>query len=267
MPTLQGVRALKQNLTGGAFEALSAASGDGLQVPAFEEGSRAWLLESWGANSAHAGDFSVRSPSMHDNVRGIRTAYQIQPSAGKVQRFLPGIIRQQLYKTDTLIVEVNATAADNVGYNMLWYLENLEGGDQQLRSWAEIDAVSVDMVGIFVNPTAGATGDYGATRFINADDDRLIADTKYALLGAVSQVPAETLAIVGPETSGRRITMPLMWAEQGSGQWFVELSNRYSLPLIPVFNSNNRGQISVACADSAGATVPHVTLLFMELSG
>jgi hypothetical protein len=259
MPTLQGVRALKQNITGGAFEALSA-------VPAFEPGSRAWLLEAWGADSAHVADFSVRSPSFHDNVRGIRSAYQVQPSAGKVQRFLPGIIRQQLYKTDTLIVEVNGTATDNTGYNMLWYFENLSGGDQQLMSWAEVDSVAVDIVGIFVNPTAGASGDYGATRFINADDDRLIADTKYALLGAVSQIQAETMAIVGPETSGRRITMPLMWAEQGSGQWFVELSNRYSLPMIPVFNANNRGQISVAVADANGATVPHVTLLFMELS-
>ena len=60
--------------------------------------------------------------------------------------------------------------------------------------------------------------------------------------------------------------MPLLTVEQGSGQWFVELSNRYQLPLIPVFNANNKGQITVAAADAAGATVPHVTLLFMELS-
>lgn len=265
-PALQVTRALKQNITGGAFENLAAASGDSLQILAYQQGSRAWMLEAWGADSAHAADFSVHSPDLHDNNLGIRSAYQAQPSVGKVQRFLPGVLRQQLYPTDTLIVQVNATATDNVGYNFLAYYEDLQGADANLMSWAEVDAAAVDMVGIFVNPTAGAAGDYGATRLLNQDDDRLIASKNYALLGAVSQIGAETLAITGPETSGRKIGLPLMVTEQDPGQWFVDLANRYQLPLIPVFNANNKGNIQIQVADAAGATVPHVTLLFMELS-
>jgi hypothetical protein len=84
----------------------------------------------------------------------------------------------------------------------------------------------VDMVGIFVNPTAGAAGDWGAPA-LNADDDRLIANTDYAILGATSQIAARR-SLHRAETSGRKIGMPLLTQEQGSGQWFVELSQRYT---------------------------------------
>lgn len=266
MGAMQVVRAFKQNITGGAFEALAAATSDSLQVPAFAAGSQSRLLEAWGSDSASAADFDIRSPDFHDNTRGIRVAYQAQPSAGKPQRFLPGKVFQQLYISDVLTVEVNGTAADNVGFNMLQYFDNLPGaGDQRLASWAEVSSRLVDMVGIFVNPTAGAAGDYGATRALNADDDRLIANTDYAILGATSQISCESLVFTGPETSGRRFGLPLLTREEGSGQWFVELSERYNLPLIPIINSNNKGNILFQAANCAGATVPHVTLLMAEL--
>lgn len=262
---LVGTRAFKQNIVGGAFEALAAATSDSLQVPAFTQGTRAYILEAWGATSAAAADFDVRSPSLHDNVRGLRFAYQPKPAAGNVQHFLPGVLRQPLQMTDQLIAEVNGTATNNTGLNFLSYFEDLPGAEQRLDSWANIEPRVQNMVGIFVNPTAGAAGDYGANRTLNQDDDRLIANTDYAILGATSQIAAEALSIVGPETSGRRITQPLTVDEEEGGQWFVNLSRKYGLPLIPIVNSNNRGQIILQVADAAGATVPHVTLLMAEL--
>lgn len=262
---LQLVRAFKQNITGGAFEALAAGAGDSLQVPAFAPGSTARILEAWGATSAAAADFDIRSPDLHDNVRGIRFAYSPYPSAGKAQRFLPGAIFQPLYPTDTLIAEVSGTATNNVGLNVLQYFDNLPGAEQRLLSWAEVQNRMADAVGIFVNPTAGAAGDWGAGRALNADDARLQANTDYAILGATSQIAAEALAFTGFETGGRKIGMPLLTQEQVSGQWFVELSQRYQLPLIPIVNSNNAGNFLLQAADAAGATVPHVTLLMAEL--
>lgn len=262
---LQVVRAFKQNITGGAFEALAAGTGDSLQVPAFAPGTGAKLIEAWGATSAAAADFDIRSPDFHDNTRGIRFAWSPYPSAGKAQRFLPGVIFQPLYPTDTLIAEVNGTATNNVGLNLLQYFESLPGADQRLLSWAEVQNRMVDAVGIYVNPTAGAAGDYGATRALNADDPRLQANTDYAILGATSQIAAELLAFTGFETGGRKIGMPLLTQEAVSGQWFVELAQRYQLPLIPVVNSNNAGNYNLQVADAAGATVPHVTLLMAEL--
>jgi hypothetical protein len=263
---LVGTRAFKQNIAGGAFEALAAGTGDSLQVPAFTAGTRAWVLEAWGATSAAAADFDIRSPSFHDNIRGIRFAYQPKPAAGNVQHFLPGAIRQKLYPTDLLIEKVNGTATNNVGLNSLAWYEDLPGAEQRLSQWSEIEGRIANMVGIFVNPTAGAAGDYGVNRLLNQDDDRLIANTDYAILGATSQIAAECLSIIAPETSGRRITQPLTIDEEEGGQWFVNLSKKYSLPLIPVINSNNKGNVVLQVADAAGATVPHVTLLMAELS-
>jgi hypothetical protein len=263
---LVGTRAFKQAITGGAFEALAAATGDSLAVPNFDKGTRAWMLEAWGADSTSAADFDIRSPSLHDNIRGIRFAYQPKPAAGNVQQFLPGIIRQPLYATDVLIAEVSGTAADKVGLNYLSYFESLPGADQRLTSWGEIEGRIVNMVGIFVNPTAGAAGDFGANRLLNQDDSRLNANTDYAILGASSQISAETLSIIAPETSGRRITLPLGIDEQDGAHWFANLSAKYNLPLIPIINSNNAGNVVLQAADCVGATVPHVTVLMAELS-
>lgn len=262
---LIGAHFFKQNLTGGAFEALAAGAGDSLAIPNFASGSRAWLLEAWGANSAHAGDFDVRSPSFHDNTRGIRMAYDIKPAAGDPQILLPWLVKQPLYASDVMVAETNATAADNAALDLLMYFEDLPGADQRLLSWPEIEARAVDMVGIFVNPTAGAAGDWGATRALNADDDRLIANTDYAILGVTSQVRCESLAIVAPETSGRKITLPMHPVENITADWFVQISSKYNLPLIPVINSNNKGNVTLQAADPNGATVPHVTLHLVEL--
>lgn len=258
-------RAFKQGIAGGAFEALAAAGGDSLQVPAFTEGSQAQLLEAWGAASAHAADFDLRSPNFHDNNRGLRMSYQPKPAVGNVQLFLYGPIVQPLYRTDVLIAEVNGTAADNVGLNYLSYYADLDGASQNLVSWAEIESNIANMVGINVNAVAGAAGDYGATRAINADDDRLISPKNYAILGATSQVGAETLAITAPETSNRKVGLPLMIDSWVSSQWFAILSQRYQLPLIPVFNANNKGNVLLQVADALGATSPHVVLNLAEL--
>jgi len=263
---LIGSHFFKQNLTGGAFEALAAGAGDQLAVPNFTPGTRAYLLEAWGANSAHAGDFGLRSPSFHDNTRGIRMAYDIKPAAGDPNFILPWKVRQPLYASDVMVAETSATAADNAAYDILAYFEDLPGADQRLLSWPEVDARSVDMVGIFVNPTAGAAGDWGVTRAIAADDDRLIANTDYAILGVTSQVRCLAIAIVGPETSGRKITVPMHPVENLSADFFVQISDKYQLPLIPVINSNNKGNITIQAVDPNGATVPHITLHLMELS-
>lgn len=259
-------RAFKQNITGGAFEALAASSGDSLAVPNFAGGSRGWLVEAWGADSVGVADFGIRSPDFHDNTRGLRLAYQPKPGVGNPQMLLPYYGRQPLYPSDVLTVEVNGTALDEAALTMLAYYEDLGGASQRLLSWAEVENRTLDMVGIFVNPAAGAAADYGATRALNADDDRLKANTDYAILGALSQIACDTLAFTAPETSGRKIGMPLLTQEQQTGGFFVDLSQKYGLPLIPVINSNNKGNVLFQVADTVGATVPHVTLVMAELA-
>jgi hypothetical protein len=76
---LSSVRAFKQNITGGAFEALAAGTGDSLQVPNFAPGLAGVDPRGVGRELGGGGDFDIRSPDFHDNVRGIRFAY-IKPA-------------------------------------------------------------------------------------------------------------------------------------------------------------------------------------------
>src|SRR5438876_9053368 len=154
---LQCVTAFKQGCTGTNPEALAAVTGDSLAIPNFEAGSRAWLLEAWAGNHAHACDFQIRSPDYHDNNRGIRLAYQFNPTLsgadGDPQLLLPYYVRQRVYRSDVPTIETICTGSDNVQLSMLYYFENLEGADQRLRSWFDIEGQIVNMLGIKVAAT------------------------------------------------------------------------------------------------------------------
>lgn len=267
---LQAVHAFKQNITGGAFESLSAGSGDSLAIPDFGAGSKAVLLEAWGANSANACDFGIRSPNMHDNTRGLRMAYDFAPTiAGTQDRpqiLTPPYVRQPLYRTDTLTVEVNGTATNNVECDQLWYFEDQTGANQRLYTWAEIQNRVVNTLGVKVAVTAGAAGDYGTAVAINATEDRFIADTEYAILGVTAQLAATLVTIKGPDTSNRRVGGPTSHAEHLGAGWYVEQSIKYNLPTIPAFNSNNKGNTLVEAAAVAGGVVTALTVILAELS-
>ncbi len=81
---LDDLTTFKDNITGGAFEALAAADGESLQVRWFQEGTTVELLEAWGGNNTSKCDFSIRSPLLHDNTRGIAFAHMFQPTTAVV---------------------------------------------------------------------------------------------------------------------------------------------------------------------------------------
>jgi hypothetical protein len=267
---LQSAHYFKQNITGGAFEALAPATGDSLSIPNYDPGTSAWLLEVWAGNSANTGEYDIRSPFFHDNTRGLRLDAMFNPTLsgadGDPQMLMGYHVRQPLYPSDTLIVEVNATATNNVGLGTLMYFESLRGADQRLARWEEIEPRIVNMVGVRVAVTAGAAGDYGTAVALNASDDRLRANVDYALLGITSQLPCCSIAVTGPETSGRKIALPLHWLQDKAADWFVDIAQKYHIPAIPIFNANNRGNITFQAADPGGAIATLATVQLAQLS-
>lgn len=267
---LHCLTASKANITGGAFESLSAAGGDSLSLFSFPSGSRAFLLTAWGIDSDSAAEFDIRSPRLHDNVRGIRVGTTpLAPgavTANGAQLLLPRYCKQPLYSSDTLIEEVNGTAADDAILSQLIYYENLSGIDANLATWQEIAGRIVNIVGIKVAPTASATpGTFGATTALNASDDRLQADLFYALLGYTSTVPFTTLRVKGPDTGNLGVGGPGMIDGNITADWFITLSQRYQLPLIPIIAANNRGTTSIDIVDGEANTAPVVDLILAEL--
>jgi len=140
---IQVTHTLNQNATGGGtFDAMTAATGDTLNVPAFNPGTQARILDVWGGVDAHAGEFDIRSPNFHDNQRGLRMAYDFNPTLSGADgnpSFLTGQhVLQPLYPSDTLVAEYSGTAADKSGLAFLSYYQDLPGCDMQLRTWPQI---------------------------------------------------------------------------------------------------------------------------------
>jgi hypothetical protein len=151
-----------------------------------------------------------------------------------------------------------------MGY--LSFYQDLPGCDMQLKTWGEIEPRIVNTLGIRVSVTAGATGDYGTALNFTSSDDRLIANTTYAILGAGSQLPCTTLALSGPETSNRFVGLPLHWDQRHSLDYFVYVAKQYALPSIPTLNGSNKAQWLIKAADAATNIATAATIQLAELS-
>lgn len=264
------VLTFKDAITGGAFETLAAASGDSLSIRWFEEGTRVHLLDAWGADNVTKCDFSIRSPLMHDNVRGLAFAHMFNPTQsgadGNPNLYLPPYWKQPFHPTDTLIVEVNGTALDDVTFvmSLLYETPTLPGG--RFVTAAEVDARVKNLVGVRVSPAPpAATSTWGTSEAINADDDRLKANTDYAWLGITTDLPFTALKLTGPDTANLGVPIPGFRDENVTSGWFWDMARRFNAPLVPVINSNNKGVTNTALADVGGGTAPLIRLLLAEL--
>lgn len=268
---VDSVLAFKDNLTGGSFEALAAASGDSFSIRWFEEGTKVVLVEAWGANNVTKCDFSIRSPLMHDNVRGLRFAHQFNPTQsgadGNPNLYLAPYWKQPLHPTDTLIVEALGAASDDVTFLLSLIYDTPSMAGARFLTHSEVQSRTKNLVGIRCSPPpAASTSTWGAAEALNTDDDRLKANTDYAWLGLTSDLPFTALKIVGPDTANLGIAMPGALGQAFGAGYFYEMARRFNEPLIPVFNSNNKGVTNIYAGDVGGGTAPLVSLQFAELS-
>jgi len=267
---LDDITAFKNSLTGGSFEALAAASGESLSLRWLGGSTRCTQLAVWGADSATKCQFSIRSPLLHDNVRGIRYGFMANPTlsatSGKPQFFSSPYWTQDYEPTDTLIIEANGTAADRCVLSQLLKYDSPDIQGARLLGYQEVEARLNNIVGILVAPTAAATGDFGAAVALNSSDDRLKANTDYALIGATSDLMYTTAVLFGPDTANFNVSWPGSWQEDIQAGWFYELSRNLQMPLIPVINANNKGVTFVKIADAGGAVAPNIVLQLAELS-
>src|SRR5262249_18032824 len=153
------------------------------------------ITEAWGMDSTSVAEVQfvyTRPEATHDQQHGFRAMIPaLTPGgAGNVAatNILPGLVTVDLYKSDTLTLSASTTAADNilVSYQVLY--DDLPGAAAVMGTWDQVQALQKSIVGINVNAVGSATrGAYGAQRAFNADDDRLHANTWYAILGVSVQ--------------------------------------------------------------------------------
>lgn len=268
---IDAITSFKDGITGGAFEALTAASGDSHQLRFLDANADIRLLELFGADNASDCDFSIASPLLHDPNIGIRVAHSFDPTMagvdGNPQVYFSPYQWQRYRASDTLTVQVNGTAADDVTLTQLVYYDGPNVPNGKFIDYTSLMSRMVNIVGIRVAVTPHATtSTYGTAVALNATSAILKANTEYALLGVTCQVPCTTFTIKGPETGNFRVPMPGHWDQKVSGGWFIELARRFNLPLIPTFNANNAGNIMIEAATAGGGTTPLPSFMFGELS-
>lgn len=267
--------ASKAGTTGGTFaDSLTANSGDSLAVANYGAGG-ARIIEMWGIDSDSVAELEViftRPESTHDQSHGARFNIPALTPGGAAtvaaHNMLPGYVSIPVFKSDTAALTVTTTASDDVvvSYNILY--DDLPGVSGQFTDWSTVSGMQKSIVGIACNAVASATaGAYGATRAINADDDRLHANTNYAILGFSVQTQVTTIAMLGPAWGGQVIGCPAGALDLRSDTWFLDQTIKYGLPLIPWFNSNDKGNVLLKVADGEASTSPKIDVLMVELTG
>ncbi len=253
------------------FDALTAGSNATFTVRSFVDGSSAYLEDVYASDDDSIFQLSIKSPRMHDQVKGLLLA-GTNLSTSNEQVFtpaslLPGRHVQRLYSTDVLSVTANGTAADvfSAAFNVRY--DNLGGIAARLVTYDQIYPLIVNTLGILTAPVPGGTaGTWGAGYVFNSGDNRLKADTDYAILGYTTTRTVTAISIVGTDTGNLFIGGPGGYSGQVTADYFVENGRKYGRPSIPVLNSNNAGSTTVQIADILTSGTPNVTWILAQLS-
>lgn len=266
-PALQVVNFFDQNITGGAFEGLEPGTGDSATFFNVPQGTAAYLGEVWAVDDANPCEISIFASRFHDQSFGIRFNVPDGDLVAPTDRCVlvsPAGHSQPIFPSDVLTVQVNGTAADNVNCTFILYYPDLPGISARLATYDYVRGNTKNLVGIRLTVTTGA-GDWGATVALNSTDNRLHANTDYALLGFTTTLPAAAIGIAGVDTGNLRVGGPALADPNHDAYLFSDLSRTFNQPLIPIINSNNAGATNVQGAHTTSrATVVDVLLAELD---
>ena len=267
---IDSIVASSADLGGTGFVSLAPGGSSTFTVRSYVDGSKAYIEDIWAADSATKFQLSIKSPRLHDQVRGILLAgSNLIGSTANVknpQQLMQGYVRQRIYSTDTLTIQASGADNDIFVAVLSLYYENLGGIQARLATWNQVEAMMVNEVGILVQPVASGTGGtVGTGVALNSVDNRLKANTDYALLGATCDIPVSGIFVNGTDTGNLDIAVPGSWDQAASSTYFIDKSVQYGRAGIPVINSNNQGSTLVKVVDDVASSAPNVTLLFAQL--
>lgn len=246
-----------------ALTALTAATGNSFTIRAAPFESKVHLLTLWGYFQA-AGQLQIRSPRMHDNVRGLR--YSLPATDGMI--LLDPRFKVPLVPQDTLVIEADggAAAGDIAAVCAINYYEDLGGSAARLVDAEYVALHAKSVVTVENTITMGTAGNWGGEEALNIESDLLKANTDYALVGYTNAVACIALRWRGADTGNYGVGGPgHITSKHLTSRWFEYLSERSGLPCIPVFNSANKAGILVDGFQDETGNDAIVTSIFVEL--
>lgn len=241
---------------GPVITAATAGVGSTFTVRNFSLNSTAELVDMW-FQAPHAGMIRVRSPKFADNVQGIRyntngviNGGLMDPAAG-----------QSLTAQDTLVVELNGTAADVNFAAIQTYYDDLAGAAPTLKMPGDIfGPMQYADTWVVACTTSGTAGTIASTA-ITTTYDVSRANTWYAVLGYYVDAAVGAVGITGADLSNLNIMGPGDITAKASPRYFAERSLQLGKPCIPCFNTANKGNTSVVTANEAASLAVNVTLV------
>lgn len=222
------------------------------------------LLNCW-ADVQLTGVLRIRSPRLHDNVQGIR----LNTVASEPRPLLPFAAPQRLISQDTLTLEISgsATAGDIEQAAFLIYYEQLPGIEARFITAEEYKQRAVAQSAFSNTISTGTAGGYSGEETIVAEFDNLKANTDYALPGYQCSIECCAVRYRGTDTGNLGIGGPGHAEDKDlTANWFVMLSEKFNLPLIPVFNSANKNSILLDVMQDENGADPIISTIFTELA-
>lgn len=242
--------------------AATLANGDSATVRSFAAPASA-TLEALFYQAATPGSIRVRSPMLHDDVRGI----MLTPGESPVQFTLPREIGQRLTAQDTLTLEMSGGAAAETDVMVLSiYYSNLAGASARLYNWGDIANNIINIKPLECDVAASATPGQWNDVIINSTENLLHANKDYAVLGYLLDKPCAAVGLRGIDTGNLRVTGPGVVRTIDTSDYFVQRSERMGTPHIPVFNSANAGGTYVSLVEGSAAQAHKVQLILAELA-
>lgn len=249
---------------GATGKAPTVSAGDSLTVRYFPNTSTAKLLQFFRQDTTE-GFVQITSNRLVNVTTGItaRTGLTV------ARKMLPPYMLQTMYASDVLTAKVSGkTAATTAGHTAAGIQINystLPGTSQRLASWS---AISGNVAYVFtqtVSSTVGAIGTWKDT-LANTTTDLMEANTTYALLGYGVDVDCCMVGIRASETSTLRICGPGTTDTEVTRTYYVDASTDYGVPMIPVVNANNRGNINVTALAHSATLAIKVNLIWAQLA-
>jgi hypothetical protein len=251
---------------GATLTTLTPSTGTSFTIRGTDTSKNTWLLGAWAFN-ATAGELRITSPRLHDQVQGIRnriTAANSMPILGNAEN---GSYGQRLYAQDNLTVQISGGGAELDTAALLVAYEDLGGVAGRFIDEPTLDKIGLNVVTVEVTVTAVATGNFGGAVAINSSFDNLIANTDYAVLGAMTDTRGCAIGITSVDFANLRVGIPAEPSLRSLTQaWFLKLSAAFGAPYIPVFNSANKTAttIDVQTNGAGGTYIINLTLVQLQ---
>lgn len=216
---------------------------------------KTWLLSTWAFN-ATAGELRITSPRLHDQSQGIRNRVTAALTAPLTPGHSARNFAQRLYAQDNLTIQLSGGGAEIDTAALLIAYDDLAGVAGRFIDVPTLRKSGINIVTAEVTVTAVATGQYGGAVAINSSIDNLIANTDYAIMGGMTDTRGNIIRVSGVDLGNIGVGFPAEpTLRDETANWFMQLSDAFGAPYIPVINSANKTGVTIDVhTNGAGGT-------------